>query len=199
MDRYRTRQIVLIALSLIAIAIAIAALVSVARFLFFSGSTASNQVSASESALVSTTADRAVNMTVRGPIVADENFRSYSIKITPNNRTLTVYKGYQNQVISTVSLGNNIPAYEQFVYALNHAKFMDGTELTGDANDQRGVCATGRVYDFKIINGKQTVKELWTSSCSSQRGSLSSSSLSQVTSLIDAQIPTFDDVTNDLW
>ena len=198
MNRFRTRQIILIGLTLIVIAIAIAALVSVARFLFFSGGTTSPQVSSSESALISTSADRSVKMTVRGPIVANENFRSYQIRVTPNDRSLTTYSGYLDQVLSNESIGNNIPAYEQFVYALNSAHLMNGTELAGDNNDTRGVCATGYLYKFQILKGSTSVKELWTTSCSASRGSLNAS-LSPLTKLFIAQIPNTDSVIGDLW
>jgi len=191
MEKYKTRQIVTAVVSIIVIVIAIAALVSIARFMFFSGANTSSQVSQSESALVSTDADRAVKMTVRGPIVANENFHTYQITVTPNVRTLTVFSGYKNQVSKKISLGNNIPAYEQFVYALDRANMMRGTELTGDANDQRGVCATGSVYDFDILQSGKSIKQLWTSTCNNAHGSLSAT-LSTLRQLFNAQIPDVD-------
>jgi len=36
-----------------------------------------------------------VSLSVRGPIVADEDFRSYEIVISPNMRELSVYEGYK--------------------------------------------------------------------------------------------------------
>lgn len=199
MEKYKTRRIITITLSLIAIAIAIAALVSVARFLFFSnGSANQTQVSISEQALVSTTADRSVRLTVRGPIVASETFRSYQIYVTPNERKLTVYKGYLDQVLTNKSFGNNIPAYEQFVYALNKANMMRGTELSGDNNDLRGVCAIGRVYEFDILKSNTSEKQLWTSSCSASRGSLNAN-LDQLNKLFIAQIPDAKLSIGDLW
>ena len=197
MEKYRTRRIIIATLSIFAFAIAIAGLISIARMLFFSGGDTA-QISASQSALVNTAADRAVSLTVRGPIVADETFRSYQIKITPNERKIIVLKGYIGQEINNISLANNIPAYEQFVYALNKANMMRGTELTGDANDLRGVCASGRVYTFQILNKNTAEKTLWTSSCSSARGSLNAS-LDSLTKLFDAQIPQFTKLTADLF
>lgn len=198
MEKYRTRRIITIAISLVIIAVAIAAMVYVARVLFFSGSANTAQVSASESALVSTNADRSVSMKVRGPIVADEKFRTYTITVSPNSRVITVNKGYLGAVVSDNNLNNNIPAYEQLVYALDKVKLMRGNELTGDANDLRGVCATGRVYEFSILKNGTAEKTLWTSSCSSSRGSLNAN-LDSLTKLLDAQIPQFSKLTADLF
>lgn len=83
---------------------------------------------------------------------------------------------------------NNIPAYEEFVHALDDATMMNGTELTGTQNDTRGVCATGYVYEFGIYNDGKLVKELWTSSCSSAHGSLNAKS-KILKSLFISQIP----------
>lgn len=197
MEKYKTRRIIIIVVSFFAFAIAIAGLISIARMLFFSGGDTA-QISASQSALISTTADRSVSLTVRGPIVADETFRSYQIKITPNERKLSVLKGYVGQEINSVKLTNNIPAYEQFVYAINKANMMRGTELTGDANDLRGICASGRVYTFQILKNNTTEKTLWTSSCSSARGSVKAN-LDSLTKLFDDQVPQFSKLTADLW
>ena len=199
MAKYKTRQIITVALTLVAIAIAIAALVSVARVLFFSnGALNTAQTNSSQQALLDTSADRSVRMTIRGAIIADETYRSYQIQIAPNSRTLTVYKGYVGQVAGSINLGNNIPAYEQFVYALNKANLMKGNELTGENNDLRGVCAAGHIYEFQILQSNKSLKQLWTSSCSAARGSLNAN-LDQLTKLFIAQIPNAKSLTGDLW
>lgn len=190
MASYKTSRIIPIALILIITAIAIAALVSLARVIFFSdGSTSNtNQPDVSRAALLSTSADRSVRMIVRGSIVADESFRSYQINVTPSTRNLTTYTGYLENPIDSINLGNNIPAYEQFVYALDKANLSKGTELTGDKNDLRGVCATGNVYEFQILKSDKPVKSLWTSTCKGSAGSLDAS-VSQLTGLFTSQIP----------
>jgi len=198
MEKYKSRQIITAAISLIVIAVAIAALIYAARVLFFNNGTNIAQINASQQALIDTTADRSVRMTVRGPIVSNETFRSYQITLEPGIRSLTINKGYIGQVVSDTKLGNNIPAYEQFVYALDKANMMRGTELTGDNNDLRGVCAAGRVYEFQILNANKSEKQLWTTSCSTARGSLNAS-LDSLTRLFDAQIPDFTKLTADLW
>lgn len=186
----RGSRIVPIALILIIIAIAIAALVSLGRAVFFSDGSSQtvSEVDVSRDALLSTAVDRSVKMTVRGEIVANEQFRSYEITVTPTSRTLVTYAGYLEQKIDEIVLDNNIPAYEEFVYALEKADFVAGTELTGEANDRRGLCATGQVYEFAVLKAGTSVKTLWTSTCEGVEGSLDAS-VTQLTSLFVNQIP----------
>ncbi|HRN97097.1 MAG TPA: hypothetical protein PLZ58_01430 [Candidatus Saccharibacteria bacterium] len=190
MASYKSSRIIPIALILIITAIAIAALVSLARVIFFSEGTSSGptNVDISREALLDTSADRSVRMIVRGSIVADESFRSYQITVSPSTRNLTTYTGYLDNQIDSINLGNNIPAYEQFVYALDKADLSKGTELSGSQNDLRGVCATGKVYEFQILKADKSIKSLWTSTCKGSRGSLDAS-VSQLTDLFTSQIP----------
>lgn len=193
MARFTPSRIIPIALVLIIVVVAIAALTSLTRAVFFSGSSTAPTIDTARTALLSTTVDRAVRLTVRGPIVADESFHSYQITITPSSRTLTTYTGYLDTQVDQIALGNNIPSYEQFVYALDKANLEKGTQLTGDKNDTRGVCATGRVYQFDILSGSTSVKNLWTSTCSGSTGSLDAN-VTQLTNLFVNQFPSSSNV-----
>lgn len=189
MNRNNMSRLVPIALVLIVIAIAIAALVSVGRALFSGDSETSGVTDTSQKALVNTNADRAVSMIVRGPIVANEDFRSYQITVTPSDRTITTYQGYLGQQLGTDRLGNNTKAYEEFVYALDRANMMAGkVPVVNENNDTRGICATGKVYEFEILSSYQVEKSLWTSTCKGSAGSLKAS-VSQLQSLFLEQIP----------
>lgn len=192
MANYRTSRILPIILVIVIIIIAIAALVSLARVVFFSGpSTSTAVVDVSRDALLNTNAGRSVSMTVRGPIVADEKFRSYKIDISANSRTIKTYTGYLDTVIDNDTLGNSVAAYDEFVHALDKAELTKGKQFTGDKNDTRGICATGSVYQFQIFDGKNVVKDLWTSTCRGSSGSLDAS-VTQLTNLFVKQIPGAD-------
>jgi hypothetical protein len=199
MDNYRTRRFISIAVVVVIIGAALFGLIFVGNLLFFSkGNNLLTKINTHESDLLSTTANREVRMDVRGPIVANENFRSYQIQITPNNRNLTIYSGYESQVTSNESLGNNIPAYKQFVTALDQAKLMNSNELTGTANNTAGVCATGFLYEFTILNNNKQIKQLWTTSCNGVGGSLGIN-FNPVMSLFIVQIPDAATKTGDIW
>lgn len=189
MANYRTSRILPIVLVVVIIIIAIASLVSLARVVFFSGSTTTTaQTDVSRDALLNTAVGHSVTMTVRGPIVADEKFRSYKIDISSSARTINTYTGYLDTVVDQNTLGNSVAAYDQFVHALDKANLTKGKQLEGDKNNTLGICATGNVYDFTILDGDTVVKDLWTSTCGGSRGSLDAN-VTQLTNLFTNQIP----------
>ncbi len=196
MASLRLNKILPVAIILIIVAIATAALITLARVIFFSGSSTSTiSADISKEALLSNDVDHSVTLSVRGPIVADESFRSYQIKITSTSRELNTYSGYSGKIINKLTLSNNVSGYEQFTSALYKANLLKGTELTGDSNDLRGICATGKVYQFTVMAGNQVKKQLWTSTCSGSKGSLAAS-VSQLINLFTAQIPNSTDIIN---
>jgi hypothetical protein len=198
MASYRITRFIQISFVLLVVVLIIVGIGYVGRLLFFSGNSSSAKTDTSRSALVNTSADRAVRLSVRGPIVADEDFRSYTIRITPNERVLTLTKGYLNVSFDNITLGNNIPSYDQFVHALDLANMMSGTELSGSNNDTRGVCAQGRLYEFQIFKADQTVKSLWATSCSGYSGS-ETGSVSTLLELFKDQIPGASLKIGNLW
>jgi hypothetical protein len=164
----------------------------------FSGSsTESTQVNVNRQALINTNADRSVSVSVRGKLVADDEFKSYQIVVGPNSRSITVYHGYLDKAINSVTLSNNIPAYEQFVYALDKAGMMSGPEIAADSNDTRGVCATGLLYEFNILKDNKSEKQVWTSNCSGVRGSLGTS-VGSILNLFKSQIPDSEKITGSI-
>ena len=188
-------------LLIIAIAIlAITAIVSVGQ-MFFGGEGEQAQTSQekdeSVAELLKVEAGRSVRMRVRGPIKANEDARSYAVEVSPSARNLKVFKGYSDAVIDQVNLENTNVAYEEFVHALNKANMMKGSALTGEADDLRGICATGHIYDFAILKDGEVVKHLWTSTCSGSKGSLLANT-KQLQDLFALQIPDFDKKVKDL-
>ena len=102
--------------------VAVAAVIAIGRALFGkndSGQTTDQNVNVGQVALLSTDVGSAVRLTVRGPIVANENFRSYSITISPESREMTTYEGYLDKPIAQNRLDNNSKAYTELVYALD--------------------------------------------------------------------------------
>jgi len=181
-------------ISLVVIALIIAAVVSIGRAIFNSGDSSSNdqtsQTDQGKEALLNTSAGRSVQMTVRGPIVADEDFTSYRIAVSNSERSMNVYKGYVEEQTNGKSLENNTQAYEEFVYALDKANMMKGNSSADDESKQdiRGICARGYVYEFAVLSGGNEVKKLWTSTCGGSKGTLDASK-DQLSQLFLAQIP----------
>lgn len=187
MASYRTTRFLQITFAVLVVVLVIGVIGYVGRMLFFPTAVV-NSPDKGQTALVSTLADSQVRMTVRGPIVADENFRTYQFAITPNERLLTLSKGYMDEQFDNIALSNNIPSYEQFVYALSRAGMMNGAELSGESNDTRGICATGRLYKFEVLKAGKTVKMLWSTSCGNTSGS-ETANISTLRKLFIDQIP----------
>jgi hypothetical protein len=189
MANYRKSRILPTVLTIVVIVIAIAGFVALARLLFSgSGSGTAPITDTSRENLLDTTVGRAVSMTVRGPIVADEDFRSYRIIVSSSSREFKAYTGYLEAITSQETLSNNTAAYGQLVHALNKANLVVGNPFEGDKNDVRGICATGKVYEFSLLNNTDTEETLWTSTCSGSPGSLKASA-TQLSQLFLNQIP----------
>lgn len=185
MQRNGAQRILPVAIILIVIAIAIAALVSIGRAIFGGGDTPINE---GKQSLINTSDNRSVRMIVRGPIVAEEDFRTYQITVSNDNRTMVAYQGYLETPLQTVDLDNNNPAYEEFVYALDRANMMTAEAFKGESDDIRGICSNGRLYQFDTLNGGTVVKRLWTTSCKNVRGSLKTN-VTVLRNLFNRQIP----------
>lgn len=185
---------------IVIIALVIAAIVSIGRAVFNSGdgtdAEQTSQVDENRQNLLNTSVGRSVSMTVRGPIVAEENFTSYRVQASTSERSMKVYKGYLEEETNGKTLGNNTQAYEQFVYALDKANMARGNnqEGTGDVDeDLRGICARGYVYEFTVLSGGNELRKLWTSTCDGSKGTLNASK-DQLSQLFLAQIPGSNDL-----
>ena len=204
MSRYKTQRIAPILLAIVIIIVAVAGLVALGRLLF-SGVTRSNTSVTQSESIISTTRDdllkttdgRAISMTVRGPIVADEDFRSYRITISPSSRNFEAFTGYLESSTSNQSLSNNTAAYNQFVNALDKARLVNSAPTDSETADLLGICATGKVYEFNILNNGSSTALYWTSTCSGSRGNLSAN-IGQVSSLFFSQIPDGSDIESNL-
>lgn len=192
MYRSSSTRIFPIILIIVIVVALIAGIVTVGNYIFSGNGDTEEQKTQAEVArdeLLKVGVDRSVSMTVRGNIVGDESFRSYQIVISPSEREYIVYKGYLEEVLSRKTYENNIQAYEQFVHALDKAALTTaGKYTTEEAGDLRGVCATGRIYQYDILSSGSVAESYWTSTCKGSPGTFGAN-VAQVTNLFTAQIP----------
>lgn len=181
-------RILPIVLVIVVAIVAIIALVSVGKALLGRSTADTTADTEKESVLLVTEANRSVRMTVRGPIVADEDFNSYQIEIGPSERRMTTYKGYADQIIDTKQYSGSMAAYTEFVHALDRAEFSESVTLSEALGDVRGACATGRLYTFEVLEDGSAVSESWTSSCRNLAGSFRGQA-SLIRDLFQRQIP----------
>lgn len=184
---------------IIVVALVIAAIVTIGRMVLggdSSSGTEADQETVS-SAVLKTTTDRSVLWTVRGPIIADENFRTYQISVSPSERVYTVYSGYLSQAIETKTYANNTAAYQQFVNALNLANVGDVRNVKD--TDILGVCATdGLAYTFETLESGTADHTLWSSTCQGSPGNLGANAL-QIHALFTNQIPDFKPIFTSVY
>ena len=181
-----------ILLVIVIMIVAIAAVIAIGRALLGGGSSNNSTNTAvtdeGRTALLTVDNSRSVRLTVRGPIVSNESFRSYRVTISPEERDITTYAGYLEKVIETKKFDNNNRAYEELVHALDKRRMMDGRVLTEEQNDLRGICASGQIYQFDTLVNGETVRSLWTSDCDGSKGS-ATANVSEVINMFLNQIP----------
>lgn len=191
MQRNRGPRLFPLFIILVVVVLLIIVIVSVGRAIFGGNNqTATTSQDPGQTNLLNTGLSHSVRLTVRGPLTAEETFKSYTIEASPTMRSMTVYQGYLETVETAKNYDNNQKAYEQFVFALDKANMMKGKELSDDKNDIRGICATGHVYEYSVLTNGQAIKTLWTSTCSGSKGSLNAS-VSQLNDLFTKQIPDY--------
>ncbi len=194
MNQNRGMRFLPLLITLVIIVVVIVVIVSIGRALLSGGTTAStDETDATRKVLLNTDDTRSVAMIVRGPIVAQENFRSYKIEVSPSTRAMDVYRGYLDKRVRGDYLTNNEKAYAQFVNALDKANMTH--ERRAEVSDNLlGICATGYVYEFELLNNGDVEKMLWTSTCSGSKGSLNASK-DQLANLFLEQIPSSEELS----
>ena len=201
MSKYRSSRVLPAVLTVVVIIIAVAGIVALARLLFTGTSSSSSapkeDVNLTRQSLLSTADGRAVSMTVRGPIVADEDFRSYRIIVSPGARQFRAFNGYLETETNNQTLSNNVAAYDQFVNALDKANLVAGKEFDAERNNLSGICASGKVYEFKLLNVSNTEHLFWTSTCGGSKGSLKGN-VTQLSGLFLNQVPDGSNIADSL-
>lgn len=191
MYKSNTLRIFPLILVVIVVIALIAGMITVGRYLFSSNDSkpTEDEVVTAKDELLTLNTSRSVRMTVRGPIVASEEFETQRITISPISRHYKIYAGYVERIEKDKSYDNTMKAYEEFVYALDKAALTKpGKEDPDEAEDIRGICATGKIYEFEILNAGEQVKRYWTSTCKGSPGTFGAS-VEQVTNLFVEQIP----------
>lgn len=171
-------------------------LYSIARSIFDSG--AGNNGDTQE---VSSAVDEDIRQTTQaryyldGRTVANSDHRSYSIDVSRNVVTMKVYSSYGQQVIRERSYQNTERAYEVFLASLDNLGIENLRQGTTNDFEEVGVCPSGFKYIFELNSDIRR----WSTSC---RGELNQGNagfaVNPVKSLFQAQVPDFDELTDDI-
>ncbi|MDZ7785947.1 MAG: hypothetical protein U5L95_02390 [Candidatus Saccharibacteria bacterium] len=157
----------------------------------------SEVVEEDDAAKLSTYADSSakVSYEVRGEIVANEEHQSIRFTIDRNQRVFEVFDGYQKKVIKKKTFSNNSKAYEEFIYALDRAGFINQQEA--DFDTEKGVCPEGNVMVYKLADQGEDISRLWSGSCDDEAGTFGGDD-DDVEDLFEAQIPDYRDIARDV-
>lgn len=129
-----------------------------------------------------------VQFSVEGPINAIENHRTTTISVSPNTRNVTVYTGYQGQVLTSKTYPNDTKSYSAFLAALNRAAFTKERPLAKGISSV-SVCPTASRNHYLIVDNNKDVMDLWSATCVT--GSFAGS-VQLTTTLFQAQIPNYN-------
>jgi hypothetical protein len=132
---------------------------------------------------------RQMQMTVVGPITADQTHDEIRITVGRSNTTMQIIQGYNGQVLKSQTYDNNEASYAEFLRALDLSGYTRGVKNT-DFEDDRGFCASGKRYSFDILDGSDVKQHYWTTTCSG-RGNFKGNR-SQIESLFQRQVPDYN-------
>lgn len=150
------------------------------------GGSSNNQGSVGQTILANPSKNSTIAMSVRGPVVAQENHYDIDLKITSSGRNLVIYRGYdRKKVAKRIDLDNSDRAFNDLSLALSNNGFM--SEAKGNVTKNNGLCASGQLIDFRVSDGDKS-QTLWTTSCGSNLGNFGGRS-SVVVDLLLNQIP----------
>lgn len=134
-----------------------------------------------------------VRLTIDGPVTSDQEHRSVVVAVTKNEARLQVLNGYQKTVASSATFANNEASYAELLRALDLLGFTKGNDSEA-LRDERGYCPAGNRYVFQA-SGSDLNTRYWATSCG-DNGS-SAASIKHVLRLFEAQIPDYEERTQD--
>jgi hypothetical protein len=168
----------------------------------FGGEKKPEQVNAGQKLLDQPNDQMAVRMSARGPVNASESHYSIVMTISPSQRRISTYRGYDSSIIHDERLNNNPAAFHDFLAALSRAGFMKENP-TEEPN--QGICATGQLIFFEVFEYvtdergntvEKSAKKLWTTTCEKLKGNFAGL-LVNVVDLFKAQIPGSQAIIDD--
>lgn len=108
-----------------------------------------------------------VEFTASGPIVGEQQFKSYRITVGRDQTGIEIRNGYEANIVDQRSYTNNQESYTNFLRALDVAGYTKGVKDSPN-KDERGMCADGERYVMQIKDGSRDVQRFWSSSCRGQ-------------------------------
>ncbi len=161
--------------------------------LFSGGDNPSKKVPTSGKPLSSyASTDVKVRLTIDWPINAAQNHRQTQITVDRNSADLTLFKGYDREVIRNQSYNNSQAGYSAFLHALELLNFTKGDTSNDSLKSEAGHCAIGQRYIFEIIQDGHDIERYWATSCNGPH--TYQGNVSMTLDLFQRQIPNYQSV-----
>lgn len=135
----------------------------------------------------------AAQIIIDGPVVADQDHTMLKINVSQQDAELTIYSGYQQNVVSSQTFPNNSTSYAIFLQSLQKAGFTLHDTKVG--YDERGYCPQGERYILSFTDNGTDVRRSWTTTCGTSVPSSFKGNLSTVLFLFKNQIPNYQQLT----
>jgi hypothetical protein len=148
-------------------------LFSIANSIFRSGSSSNSATLIDEAFAYDVNSAATAKLIVDGPVVANQEHKSYVIEVSQNVVSMKVYSNYGQKLVSEKSYQNSEEAYETFLSALDQLDVTARLKNTNNDTDyeEQGVCATGKRYILELDNDVRR----WSTSCSVKQGTAAAS------------------------
>lgn len=136
--------------------------------------------------------DAEVQMTIDGPVNANQNHQQVRIIVGRDNVTFEQLQGYDGNVTNMQTYGNTQNAYVAFLFSLARAGFSKGN-VDPNSSEERGLCPLGERYVFQLTQDGKDIERYWVTSCGGPATYLGVPDLT--ISLFKAQVPNYGDLT----
>ncbi len=137
-----------------------------------------------------------VRLTTDGEINAEELHRSTAITVTPDSRSLIIYKGYNQEVLNQYNYSNEKAAYASFLKAISLLGYTSERKNAKPA-EEVGVCPLGSRYIYELESDNKNISRLWSTTCTKSQGTFAGSAATTIT-LFQAQIPDYSKLTSNV-
>jgi len=134
----------------------------------------------------------AVAFSQAGAINSEENHREVRITVTDSLRQVQIFKGYDGQVLKYETYPNTTSAFRAFLAGIEQVGFSGERRSKASVES---VCPEGLRYSYELTSNDEEVINTWSASC--DKGTFGGRT-SSVRSLFEAQIPDYDDFTDNV-
>ncbi len=137
-----------------------------------------------------------MRMVIKNAIQAPQNHREVEVVVGRDESRLTLYRGYQGDVVRSKGYAMSEAAYRDFLRGLR----ISGNYTQGNSDeslrDESGYCALGQRVTYEIVGDSgDVIQHFWSTDCGQRTFQ---GNVDVVQELFQKQIPDYDTLTQDV-